>query len=50
MYIKNYLKTFFAPLSGTKKFLGGSTRSLAYTDHIIEFGLIMFLAPFPGIR
>ena len=29
----------------TEKFLGGSTRSLAYTGHIIQFGLNKFLAP-----
>ena len=39
MYMKNGLNKSFAPLPGTEKFLGGSTRSLAYTDHIIQFGL-----------
>ena len=39
MYLKNGLNKFLAPLPGTEKFLGGSTRSLAYTDHIIQFGL-----------
>ena len=29
------LNKFLAPLPGTEKFLGGSTRSWAYTDHII---------------
>ena len=37
--MKNSLNKFLAPLLGTEKFLGGSTRSLAYTDHIIQFGL-----------
>ena len=39
MYMKNGLNKFLAPLLGTKKFMGGSTKSLAYTDHIIQFGL-----------
>ena len=39
MYMKNGLNKFLASLPMTKKFLGGSTRSLAYTDHIIQFGL-----------
>ena len=39
MYIKSGLNRFLASLSGTEKFLGGSTRSLAYTNHIIQFGL-----------
>ena len=39
MYMKNGLNKFLAPLPGTEKFLGGSTRSLAYTDHIIQFDL-----------
>ena len=38
MYMKNGLNKFLASLPGTEKFLGGSTRSLAYTDHIIQFG------------
>ena len=45
MYILFGLNKFLAPLQGTKKFLGGSTKSLAYTDHIIQFGLNKFLAP-----
>ena len=44
MYMKNGLNKFLALLLGTKKFLGCSTRSLAYTDHIIQFGLNEFLA------
>ena len=50
MYVKNGLNKFLASLSGTEKFLGGSTRSLAYTDHVIRFGLNKFLAPLPGIE
>ena len=50
MYVKNGLNKFLASLSETKKFLGGSTRSLAYTDHIIRFGLNKFLAPLIGIE
>ena len=37
--MKNGLNKFLAPLPGTEKFLGGSTRSLAYTNHIILFSL-----------
>ena len=48
MYMKNGLNKFLAPLYGTEKFLGGSTRSLAYTEHIIKFGLDKFLAPLAG--
>ena len=44
MYMKNGLNKFLAPLSGTEKFLTGSTKSLSYTDHIIQFGLNKFLA------
>ena len=44
MYMKNGLNKFLAPLPGTEKFLGGNTISLAYTDHIIQFGLNKFLA------
>ena len=45
IYIYIYsLNKFLALLPGTEKFLGGSTRSLAYTDHIIQFGLNEFLA------
>ena len=39
MYMENGLNKFLTPLSGIEKFLSGSTRSLAYTDHIIQFGL-----------
>ena len=39
MYMKNGLNKFLPSLPRTKKFLGGITRSLAYTDHIIQFGL-----------
>ena len=42
------LTSLLASLSGTKNFLGGSTRSLAYTDHIIQFGLNKFLTSLPG--
>ena len=48
MYIKNGLNKFLAPLPGTEKFLSGSTRSLAYTDYIIQFGLNKFLASLVG--
>ena len=48
MYMKNGLNKFLASLSGTEKFLGGSTKSLAYNDHIIQFGLNKFLAPLDG--
>ena len=34
-HIKNGLNKFLALLSRTEKFLSGSTKSLAYTDHII---------------
>ena len=44
MYMKNGLNKFLSPLPGTEKFLGGSTRSFAYTNHIIQFGLSKFLA------
>ena len=44
MYMKNGLNKFLVSLPGTEKFLGGSTRSLAYTNHIIQFGLNKFLA------
>ena len=39
MYVTNGLNKFLTPLPGTEKFLSGSTRSLAYTGHIIQFGL-----------
>ena len=39
MYMKNSLNKFLAPLPRTEKFLSGNTRSLAYTDYIIQFGL-----------
>ena len=42
MYIKNGLNKFLAPFPGTEKFLSGNTRSLAYTDHIIQFGLTIY--------
>ena len=42
MCMKNGLNKFLAPLPRTEKFLNGSTRSLAYTDHIIQFGLNKF--------
>ena len=48
MYMKNGLTKFLAPLPRTEKFLGGSTRSFAYTDHIIQFSLNKFLAPLSG--
>ena len=50
MYMKNGLNKFLASLPGTEKFSGGSTRSLAYTDHIIQVGLNKFLAPLSRIR
>ena len=50
MYISFGLNKFLAPLLGTENFLGGNTRSLAYTDHIIQFVLNKFLAPLPGIE
>ena len=50
MYMKNGLNKFLAPLSGTEKFLSGSTRSFLYTDHIIQFGLNKFLASFSGTK
>ena len=50
MYMTIGLNKFLAPLPGNEKFLGGSTRSLAYTDHIIHFGLEKFLVSLPGIR
>ena len=37
-----------APLPGTEKFLSGNTINFAYADHIIQFGLIKFLAPLLG--
>ena len=46
--MKNGLNKFLAPLSGNQKFLGGSTKSLAYIDHIIQFGLNKFLALLAG--
>ena len=48
MYMKNGLNKFFALLSGTEKFFSGSTRNLAYTDHIIQSGLNKFLASLAG--
>ena len=42
MYMKKGFNKFLALLPWTEKFLGGSIRSLAYTDHIIQFGLNMF--------
>ena len=39
MYMKNGLNKLLALLPRTEKFLSGSTISLAYTDHIIQFGL-----------
>ena len=48
MYMENGLNKFLASLPGTKKFLSGSIRSLAYTDHIIQFDLNKFLAPLAG--
>ena len=50
MYMKNGLNKFLVPLVGTKKFLGGSTRSLVYIDHITQFGLNKFLASCWGIE
>ena len=50
MYMKNGLNKFLAPLPGTENFFGGSSRSLAYTDHIIQFSLNKFLARLPGNR
>ena len=47
---KNGHNKFLALLSRTEKFLGGSTRSLAYIDHIIQFGLDKFLAMLLGNR
>ena len=47
-YIKNDLNKFLAPLPGAEIFLSGNTISLAYTDHIIQFGLNKFFAPLPG--
>ena len=44
MYIKNGFNKFLTPFPRTEKFLSGSTKSLAYTDHIIEFGLNKFFA------
>ena len=44
------LTSFWRRCPGTEKFLGGSTRSLAYTDHIIQFGLNKFLASLLGIE
>ena len=39
---------FLAVFSRTKKFFGGSTKSLAYTDHIIQFGLNKVVGLFFG--
>ena len=39
MYMKNGLNKFLVPFPGIEKFLSGNTRSSAYTDHIIQFGL-----------
>ena len=50
MYMKNGLNKFLELLSGTEKLLGGSTRSLAYIDHTIQFGLNKFLASLSGNR
>ena len=50
MYMKNGLNKFLELLPGTEKLLGGSTRSLEYIDHTIQFGLNKFLAPLPGNR
>ena len=50
MYMKNDRNKFLASLPGTEKFLSSSTRSLAYSDHIIQFGLNKFLKPLPGNR
>ena len=50
MYMKNALNKFLAPLPGTERFLSGSTRSLAYTDHVIQFGLSKFLVLLPWNR
>ena len=44
LYIWLGLNKFLALLPWNENFEGGSTRSLAYTDHIIEFCLIKFLA------
>ena len=35
-----------AQLLRTERFLSGNTKSLAYTNHIIQFGVNKFLAPF----
>ena len=45
MYISFGINMFLVPLPGTEKFLGGSTRRLTYTYHIIQFDLNKFLAP-----
>ena len=50
MYMKNGLNKFLASLLGSEKFLGGSTRSLTYTDHIIQFSFNKVLAPLAGDR
>ena len=48
MYMKNVLNKFLALLPRTEKFLGCSTTSLAYIDHIIQFGLSKFLVSLLG--
>ena len=40
---------FLELLPWTEQLFGGSTRSLAYTNHIKQFGLNKFLVPLPGI-
>ena len=50
LYISFGLNKFLAPLPTNEKLLGGNTRRLACTYHIIQFGLNNFLAPLPGIR
>ena len=45
MYMKSGLNKFLVSLSGIEKFLSGSTKSLSYTDHTIQFGLNKFFCP-----
>ena len=45
---KNGLNKFLARLLRTKKFLSGNTKSLAYNDHIVQFGLNKFLPSLAG--
>ena len=50
MYISFVLNKFLASLPGTEKLLSGNTKRLAYTDHIIEFGLNTCMKAFATLK